>query len=81
MDRCSYCGEVAVGNSPTGSWCNHCGIQEPCECCQGEHDECIKSINKVRIKNNLSLVNTCCCHLREHDDEVRTNINIYKDDN
>ena len=61
MDKCNICNTISVGNSPTGAWCNNCGWQDPCPCCQRRHKDCMDYMNKIRTKNNLSLVDNCCC--------------------
>ena len=60
-DKCVRCGSTDTGNSPTGWWCNHCGLEDPCPCWQGKHQECIDRQNKVRERNKLVSIQSCCC--------------------
>ena len=61
-DKCSRCNSENIGSSPTGWWCNNCGLADPCPCWRGNHKECIEMQNQVRAKTGLSLVNSCCCN-------------------
>ena len=61
VDSCLRCGSTNTGHSPTGWWCNNCGLESPCPCWQGDHIRCIERQNRKRKKSGLPPVTECCC--------------------
>jgi hypothetical protein len=61
IDTCPRCGSTNTGSSPTGWWCNDCGLMSPCPCWRGDHLGCIEAQNKIRRKSGLPPVIACCC--------------------
>lgn len=65
MSKCFECGHEK-SNSPTGGWCNNCGLQNPCPCWKGDHSACKAHMVKVRKETGYKApVLGCCCGHKE----------------
>lgn len=58
---CHACGNENTSRSPTGDWCNNCGMQWPCPCVANDHKECFEHLLKKSTENNLTTPRSCCC--------------------